>query len=32
MGGLWFAWGMKWRISLWWHIIKRMGNGDYEAQ
>jgi len=27
VGGLWFAWEMGWRVGLWWHMIKQMGDG-----
>jgi hypothetical protein len=30
--GSWFAWEMGWIIGLWWHMIKKMGDGDYEVQ
>jgi len=23
----WFAWKMGWKLSLWWHMIKQMGDG-----
>jgi hypothetical protein len=32
MGGLWFAWGMRWRIGQWCHMMMRMGDGNYEVQ
>ncbi len=32
VGGSWFAWGMKWRIDMWWHMIKQMDDGNYKAQ
>jgi len=28
MGGVWFAWEMGWKLGLWWHMIKQMGNGN----
>jgi hypothetical protein len=27
MGGAWFAWEMGWKLGLWWHMIKQMGDG-----
>jgi hypothetical protein len=32
MGGLWFTWGIRWRIGWWWCMMKRMGDGNYEVQ
>jgi hypothetical protein len=32
VGGLWFAWGMRWKIGQWWHMIRQMGDGNYEAR
>jgi len=32
MGGSWFAWKMRWKIGLWWRMIKQMGNGNYEVR
>jgi hypothetical protein len=32
MGGLWFAWEMGWKIGLWWHMVRQMGNGSYEVR
>jgi len=29
MGGFLFAWGMKWRMGLWWCILKQMANDNY---
>jgi len=29
MGGSWFVWEMVWRIGLWWHMIRQMGDGNY---
>jgi hypothetical protein len=31
VGDLWFAWGMGWRISQWWHMMRQMGDGTYEV-
>jgi hypothetical protein len=22
VGGAWFAWDMRWKLGLWWHMIK----------
>jgi len=27
MEDAWFAWEMRWKLGLWWHMIKQMGNG-----
>jgi hypothetical protein len=29
LGGLWFAWGMKLMMGLWWCLLKQMGNKNY---
>jgi hypothetical protein len=31
VGGLWFAWGMKWRIGQWWCMMKQMGDGNLRS-
>jgi hypothetical protein len=31
MGGLWFAWGMKWKIGRCCHLMKRMGVGKFQG-
>jgi hypothetical protein len=31
MESAWFAWDMRWKLSLWWHMIKQMGNGKDEV-
>jgi hypothetical protein len=26
-----FVWGMRWKIGLWWCMIKQMNDGNYEV-
>ncbi len=28
---VWFAWEMGWKLGLWWHMIKQMGDGKDEV-
>jgi hypothetical protein len=28
----WFVWGMKWKVGLWWCMIKQMGDENYDIQ
>jgi len=28
----WFAWKMRWKLCLQWHLIKQVGDGNYEVQ
>jgi len=30
-GGLWFAWGIRWRTGKWWHMMRQMGDGNYKV-
>jgi len=30
MEGGWFAWEMRWKLGLWWHMINQMGDGKDE--
>ncbi len=32
MGDVWFAWEMGWKLGLWWHMIKQMGDGKDRVQ
>ncbi len=31
MGNAWFAWEMGWKLGMWWHMIKQMGDGKDEV-
>jgi len=31
VGGSWFAWEMGCKIGLWWHMVRKMGDGSYEV-
>ncbi len=32
MGDVWFAWEMGWKLGLWLHMIKQMGDGKDGVQ
>jgi hypothetical protein len=32
VGGLWFAWGEKWRIGWGWCMMKQMGDENYKVR
>ncbi len=32
MGGVWFVWEIGWKLNLWWHMIKQMGDGKDKVQ
>jgi hypothetical protein len=31
VGDAWFALEMGWKLGLWWHMIKQMGDGKDEV-
>ncbi len=30
-GWLILSWEMGWKIGMWWHMVKQMGDGSYEV-
>ncbi len=32
VGGAWFTWEIRWKLGQWWHMIKQMGDGNYDVR